>query len=158
MGSIIINLGLMISMLIFSTVYYLEIIALPRFEQKFTICACYYAFIFFSSIIIIRNLKQLIQLEKDGMLQDEWAKWYRNINWNFLFKKLTFFALCGGYILAIIKVGFFVSSFIFMLIVMFMLGSKRYVSIAAISAGFVLLTYLIFVYFLHINLPHGVLF
>lgn len=158
MGNIIINLCLMVSMLIFSTVYYLEVIALPRFEQRFTICAFYYAFIFFSSIIIFRNLKQLIKLKKDSMPLGEWDKWYRNIKWNFLSKKLTFFALCCGYIIAITKVGFFTSSFIFMLISMFLLGNRRYVSMVAISAGFVLLTYLMFVYFLHIKLPVGVLF
>lgn len=158
MGKIIINFSLIAVMIIFSTIYYLEIIALPRFEQKFTICTFYYFFLFFSIIVIFRNLKELMGLKRNGMLKGEWEKWRRSINWHFIFRKLTFFAFCCGFILSITSVGFFTSSFIFMIIAMFLLGNRRYLSIFGISGGFVFLTYFIFVYLLHIKLPSGVLF
>ena len=66
-----------------------------------------------------------------------------------------FIGLLILYLISIFYLGYFISSFVFLFIGMYMLGYRRYLTILLISAGWLLFSYLIFYKLLYVPLPIG---
>lgn len=70
----------------------------------------------------------------------------------------VFAALLLVYILAMSWLGYFISSFVFVFLGMYLLGYRRYVVSVPISLGWILFSYLVFYRLLYVPLPAGRLF
>lgn len=66
--------------------------------------------------------------------------------------------LIAAYALLLDKIGFFVSSAVFMVGMMLFLGYRRVLNMAITIVGMLGFIYLLFVYQLHVALPAGILF
>lgn len=73
-------------------------------------------------------------------------------------KEAIFLMATAPYIILFPKIGFFVSSFIYVLVVNILLGTKGKIKLIAIPTGLILLTYVLFVLVFNIRLPKGILF
>ena len=70
----------------------------------------------------------------------------------------VFTALLLVYLLVMSWLGYFISSFFFVFLGMYLLGYRRYVVSVPISLGWILLSYLVFYRLLYVPLPTGKLF
>jgi len=70
---------------------------------------------------------------------------------------LTFLMILA-YVLLLDKIGFFVASAIFMLGFMFFMGHRRWLTMILTTVGMLGFIYLLFIYELHVTLPHGILY
>lgn len=68
---------------------------------------------------------------------------------------LTGVALLFGYYIAIIYLGYFISTFIFLAVMMYMLSCRKPVTVLLICSGWMLFSYVIFYKLLYIQLPLG---
>lgn len=66
-----------------------------------------------------------------------------------------FIGLLIIYLISIFYIGYFISSFIFLLVGIYMLGYRKYLTMLLISAGWLLFSYLIFYKLLYVPLPMG---
>ena len=62
------------------------------------------------------------------------------------------------YIFGIAYVGYFVSTTVYMLVMMFLFGERRIIPMGAAVAVFLIVIYALFVHFLGLRLPEGILF
>lgn len=72
--------------------------------------------------------------------------------WGFV---LAFFGWLVLYLMAIETIGYYVSTFLFLTISMFILGYRRNVVILAIASGWLVFCYFVFAKLLYIPLPQG---
>lgn len=70
---------------------------------------------------------------------------------------LTGVAILIGYFFAIIYLGYFISSFIFLAVLMYVLSCRKPITILSICIGWTAFSYLIFYKLLYIQLPLGFL-
>ncbi len=68
------------------------------------------------------------------------------------------FVAASLYILAIGYLGYFIATAVFLCAAMFWFGSRRPVVVIAVTAGFLLIVFALFVSFMGVRLPEGVLF
>lgn len=68
------------------------------------------------------------------------------------------FSLTIAYIAGIMYIGYFVSSIIFLIGAMTVFGKQRFLAKTIATAGFLIVVYALFVSFLGIRLPEGLLF
>lgn len=73
-------------------------------------------------------------------------------------KNVLFYLLCGLYILALTKIGFYVASYFFVLGICIFLKYQNKAVIFVWPAVLCLLLYLVFSCFLHVPTPEGILF
>ncbi len=66
-----------------------------------------------------------------------------------------FIGLLILYLICIFYIGYFISSFVFLLVGIYMLGYRKYLTMLLISAGWLLFSYLIFYKLLYVPLPVG---
>ncbi len=71
---------------------------------------------------------------------------------------LIVFLTAIAYILGIVYIGYFVSTIIYMLSIMFLFGERHIVSMGVAIAIFIIVIYALFVHFLGLRLPDGILF
>ncbi len=64
-------------------------------------------------------------------------------------------ALLAAYVLAIFAIGYFPSSFLMLVAAMYLLGVRSLLVTLSVSAGWLLVSYAVFVYTLHVPLPVG---
>jgi len=66
-----------------------------------------------------------------------------------------FIGLLVLYLFSIFYIGYFISSFVFLFVGIYMLGYRKYLTMLMISAGWLLFSYLIFYKLLYVPLPVG---
>lgn len=71
---------------------------------------------------------------------------------------LIVFLTAIAYILGIAYIGYFVSTIVYMLSMMYLFGERRIVPMGAAIAVFIIVIYALFVHFLGLRLPDGILF
>lgn len=71
---------------------------------------------------------------------------------------LIVFLTAIAYIFGIAYVGYFVSTAVYMIFMMLLFGERRIVPIGAAIAVFIIVIYALFVHFLGLRLPEGILF
>ncbi|HIT04077.1 MAG TPA: tripartite tricarboxylate transporter TctB family protein [Candidatus Caccocola faecipullorum] len=71
---------------------------------------------------------------------------------------LIVFLTAIAYIFGIAYVGYFVSTTVYMLVMMFLFGERRIIPMGAAVAVFLIVIYALFVHFLGLRLPEGILF
>lgn len=75
-----------------------------------------------------------------------------------LYAPFKVFVSVSLYIVAIGYLGYFVATALFLCVAMFWFGSRRPVVVVAVSAGFLIIVYALFVTFMGVRLPEGLLF
>lgn len=75
-----------------------------------------------------------------------------------LIRVLAVAAICAIYVFLVDVLGFFSSTAIFSFALMYYLGVKKPVTLIAVAAGLNIGVYLLFVTFLRISMPQGLLF
>lgn len=73
-------------------------------------------------------------------------------------KTILFYLLCGLYVLALAKIGFYVASYFYVVGICLFLNYRHKVVVLVWPAILCLLLYLIFSCFLHVPTPEGILF
>lgn len=68
------------------------------------------------------------------------------------------FSATAAYVFAVNYVGYFVSTVVFMFLAMFLFGERRILPMAGATAVFLGVVYALFVSFLGLRLPEGILF
>lgn len=68
------------------------------------------------------------------------------------------FVAASLYILAIGYLGYFVATALFLCAAMFWFGSRRPIAVISVAGGFLLIVYALFVSFMGVRLPEGLLF
>ncbi len=68
------------------------------------------------------------------------------------------FAVTAAYVFAVNYAGYFVSTVVFMFLAMFLFGERRILPMAGATAVFLGVVYALFVSFLGLRLPEGILF
>ena len=71
---------------------------------------------------------------------------------------LIVFLTAIAYIFGIAYIGYFVSTAVYMIFMMLLFGERRIVPIGAAIAVFIIVIYALFVHFLGLRLPEGILF
>ena len=71
---------------------------------------------------------------------------------------LIVFLTANAYIFGIAYIGYFVSTAVYMIFMMLLFGERRIVPIGAAIAVFIIVIYALFVHFLGLRLPEGILF
>lgn len=71
---------------------------------------------------------------------------------------LIVFITAIAYIFGIAYVGYFVSTAVYMLFMMLLFGEKRIIPMGVAIAAFIIVIYALFVHFLGLRLPEGILF
>lgn len=75
-----------------------------------------------------------------------------------LYAPFKVFAAASLYILAIEYLGYFIATALFLCAAMFWFGSRRPVAVISVSTGFLVIVYALFVSFMGVRLPKGLLF
>lgn len=78
----------------------------------------------------------------------------KSLNW----RPYIFYSAMVIYVIGIVTLGFFTSTASFMVLVMFYLGIREVYNYIIAVSGIALFFYLLFVVFLHVPLPHGLVF
>lgn len=134
---------LTIGLLILETFYFILIKALPKNAAKYPMFVCTLLII----LTIMLGIKSFTVKEKYE------EKLFANLQ---LKQFLFIIVISGIYIFLIELLGFFVTTFVYLIIVM--IGLKANVKLSALtSIGFCILIYLIFVVFLKVPVPSGFL-
>lgn len=151
------NILLLIVLMSYAIVYFLEIIKFPYFEQRITITILFIAFSFFCVLEIIANLISLSKNKKDGKVKEEKVF---NISFKKLLydKKILLTLLLIFYAVLIPFLGFFTTSFIFLVLTLYMLGTRNYYLVFGLPIGLVLCFYYCFVVLLKVRIPTGVFY
>ena len=80
------------------------------------------------------------------------------ISWRELKCPILTFLMIIIYALCISFIGFFVSTFIFMMVFMYFQNFRKLIPMLVITVGFEILAWFVFVFELHLRLPAGLLF
>lgn len=102
--------------------------------------------IFLAVILIILDLKKKQQNSKPQGRKTGWLRPY------------LIFALTTLYIVSITSIGFFVSTCIFIVVIMFYLGLRKLLNYVITLMVIVVFYYLLFIRLLHVPLPQGLIF
>ncbi|CAK7030781.1 tripartite tricarboxylate transporter TctB family protein [Fusobacterium varium] len=134
---------LTISLLILETFYFLLIKALPENAAKYPMFVC----------ILLIILTIMLGVKSFTVQKKYEEKLFANLQ----LKQFLFVIIVSGiYIFLIELLGFFVTTLIYLIVVM--IGLKANVKLSAItSIGFCILIYLVFVVFLKVPVPSGFL-
>lgn len=79
-------------------------------------------------------------------------------SWASLYAPFKVFVAASMYVLAIEYLGYFAATALFLCAAMFWFGARRPVVVISVAAGFLLIVYALFVSFMGVRLPEGVLF
>ncbi|MEG1602728.1 MAG: tripartite tricarboxylate transporter TctB family protein [Cloacibacillus sp.] len=140
------NLFFAASITVISTLLAAQSFSYPAESAVFPRFLCI-LMVFFSILILIKTLKNNVQKQEDG----------GSIIQTFKLPVLVF-GLTALYIIAIQHIGYFVSTVAFMAFTMFFFGERRFLPSAAAILIFLGVVYALFISFLGLRLPEGLLF
>jgi len=137
-------------MIIYSTVYYLEVRNLGHFEDRILITAVFWFLLVFAVIEVIKNIKNL---ESDFKI----TKIFSNTNFiqELKSRKAIVFYSMLIYIIVIPFLGFFTTSFIVFATVVYLLGGRKIAMILIVDLGLCGGMYYLFVVLLRLRVPEG---
>jgi hypothetical protein len=142
------NIIIVLFLLAYSTVYYIEvIIQAKKFEDHAVISIAYIALVIFSLTMIILDLKKWLKSREQFV-----------ISWSQAKKPIFFFAMLTGYLVSIYFLGFFTSSFMFFIVAAYWLGSRNWKELILIPLVILTVVYALFVVFLNQRIVSGFLF
>ena len=103
--------------------------------------------------VLIRGIKETISMNKKSETNTTFQ-----ISWRELKGPILTFLMIIIYALCISFIGFFVSTFIFMMVFMYFQNFRKLIPMLVITVGFEILAWFVFVFDLHLRLPAGLLF
>lgn len=104
--------------------------------------------------VLIHGVKETITMNRKEADGDTTFQ----ISWKELKGPVLTFLMIIGYALCISFIGFFISTFVFMMAFMYIQNYRKLISMLVITVGFEALVWLVFVFQLHLRLPKGLLF
>ena len=133
--------------------FFLNSSELPSETTRFPLL-CAAGMIIMSIPIFVRGVKKTIASAQ--MTQEERDK--VPLRWSNVKIPLLTFLMVVAYACCSSHIGFFVSTFVFMMALLFLQQYRKPVNMVLVTVGFEVLVYLIFVLELHLRLPKGILF
>lgn len=142
----------------FGLAYYLEISDLAQ-QDKLIVEVL---LLFLAVMLVVRTVATIINFSKflaQRRQNGEKCEAFKEAAKRVLRRKeFIFLAITALYIALFPKIGFFVTSFIYVLIANILLGTRGKLLLIALPAGLTLFTYLLFGSVFNIKLPSGILF
>ncbi len=143
---------------VFGLAYYYDIMDLARKDKIVVelLLLLLVVLIVFRTIATTKNMvKYLAERSEDGEKLESFSKAVKRILRR---KEVTFLAVTAPYIALFPIIGFFVTSFIYVLVANIVLGTRGKLKLIAIPTGLTLFAYLLFGSVFNIKLPSGILF
>lgn len=158
MAGYIAQFAVLMITLIFGLAYYSEIIHLAQQDKLIVEILL----LFLAVVLMIRTVATIVnfsrflaQRRESGEKGESFRSTARRVLRS---KEVIFLTATALYIVLFPKIGFFVSSFIYVLVANYLLGIRGKLKLIAIPAGLVLFAYLLFGSVFNIKLPSGILF
>ena len=133
--------------------FFLNSSELPTETTRFPLL-CSAGMIIMSIPIFVRGVKKTVASVQ--MTQEERDK--APLRWANVKIPLLTFLMVVAYAFCISYIGFFVSTFVFMMALLFLQQYRKPVNMLLVTVGFEVIVYLVFVLELHLRLPKGILF
>ena len=108
--------------------------------------------LFFAVSMVVNAVKESGKAKSHGEQEEKHES--ENIN---IVRVAVFVALCAAYVFSIPRVGYFIATPLFMVVTYLYLKAAGVLKALAISAGFCIFIYLLFVWFLKLPIPMGLL-
>lgn len=133
--------------------FFLNSSDLPRETTLFPLL-CSAGMIIMSIPVFINGLKKTVSSAQMSSEERKRAP----LSWSNVKIPLLTFLMVVVYAFCISHIGFFVSTFVFMMSLMYLQQYRKLKNMLLVTVGFEVLVYLIFVLELHLRLPSGILF
>lgn len=158
MASFVAKFTILLIALVFGIAYYIDIMDLARQDKMIVEILL----LFLAVTLVIRTVRTIVEYKEFLALSREQGRKVKSISTVirnlFKTKEAIFLATTAPYVVLFPRIGFFVSSFIYVLAANILLGTKGKVKLIAIPTGLTVLIYLLFVVVFEIKLPKGILF
>ena len=158
MARYIASFGVLLMTLVFGLAYFYEIKDLAQKDKM----VVEFLLLILAVMLVIRTIatiknfsKYLAERRENGEKIESFSLAARRVLRR---KEVTFLAATALYVALFPIVGFFVTSFSYVLVANILLGTRGKVKLIAIPAGLTLFTYLLFGSVFNIKLPSGILF
>ncbi|WP_157843107.1 tripartite tricarboxylate transporter TctB family protein [Bacillus sp. FJAT-44742] len=146
------NILFLVVIAAFGLYYYLDVQTLPEQEERQLVELVSWGLAVVLLFETTRSLIKILVLRKDN------TSFIKDIK-NWLRSRQALLVLSFIiYIIAIPQVGFFVSSILFFIGLNFLLNSRKWWEFTILPGSIMLIIYVVFIEFLGVNLPHGILF
>ncbi len=158
MAGYIASFSVLLITLVFGLAYYSDIMHLAHQDKlivEILLVFLAVALLFRTVATIINFSRFLAQRRESGEKGESFQTAARRV---LRTKEVTFLIATALYVALFPKIGFFVSSFIYVLVANYLLGIRGKLKLFAIPAGLVLFAYLLFGSVFNIKLPSGILF
>jgi len=139
----------------FAFIYYLDVMSLPHREEKIVVFTLFWLLIVFVSINIVQLFMEYRKSEQDEKIQNKNNKKAHVLKDD---KRLILLISLVIYVLLVKIIGFFVTSFLFFIVLSWLLGTRKISTLIFVPSVIVMLTYFFFVKLLNVNIPTGILF
>jgi hypothetical protein len=160
MFSWIANILFLLVVIVFSVRYYIQVQALPTYEEREVVGIVFWLLMFFVIVEMISIVSKFLS-GKDHIPQGKISfSPFKKLK-NSIFsrdKDLILLLISFAYLPAIFMVGFFTSSFIFFAVLNYALGSKSTKELILTPSLVLGVIYLFFVILLNSKFPKGILF
>lgn len=147
------NLVILFVLAILTSIYFFDVQTLPNKEERIVVETLFYILLF---LMIIEAIKSIISVVKDRTRSEDSRA--SSFTWGSLVKNkqgILFISLVV-YVLGIPVLGFFVTSFIYMIFLNYFLKNRKKWQIFVIPVLVLTVCYLLFVQILNIRLPAGI--
>ncbi|UTR12052.1 tripartite tricarboxylate transporter TctB family protein [Evansella sp. LMS18] len=148
------NLLLLVVILGLGTAYYFDVLTLPNREEQLIVKILFYLLII---LVLFEFSKSLFKFAAGRKKQDRSKKQLQDLRTLLTNKPMILSLMMIGYLVLIPLIGFFVSSFVFLLFLNFHLGNRKVKELFVIPGAVLIFTYFLFVQLLNIRLPAGIL-
>jgi putative tricarboxylic transport membrane protein len=143
---------------LFGLIYFLDVQRLPEAEERTVVDILFWILLVLLAMEASRTLYLMVKDAKTKVHAVEIKKAKERIQDGLSNKSIILMIFFIIYVMLIPKVGFFVSSFLFVMLLKYYLGSRKLWELVLIPTGLLSIVYLIFVKLLLIKLPPGILF
>lgn len=138
----------------FGLYYFLDVRSLPNAEERLIVENLFW---FLVVLLVIEASRTIYQIWRDRKKEKKMENSLQNLIKAWLFNKPVMLMVgLTVYIILFPLIGFFVTSFLFLVGFSFFLGSRKFWELSVIPVISLAFLYFIFVYFLEIRLPKGI--
>lgn len=131
-----------------SIVFGLQALQFPGASKYFP-SFCLFALMVFSFFLVIEGITRTVRV-REGKADYTASEAKR--------KPYILMACVALYVVCVERIGYFVSSLVFMPCCMYFFGQRKFKLMVAVTVGILAFLYWLFVYQLNLNLPSGILF
>lgn len=142
----------------FGIYYFFDVQGLPNLQERLIIQILFWGLMI---LLVIEASRTIYKIRKEQEDQNEENQNRASINellkkW-LINKPVMLMAGIGSYIYLFPKVGYFITSLVFLALFNYLLGSRKIWELTFLPASVLIFIYFIFVFLLDIRLPSGIL-